>query len=84
MLAATLGEAIAALDGCDIAIVDLKLPDGCGTDLLRLIRLGSRPIRVAVYTGTLDADQIVARSGERLNGALPEAGSLDRVLAWVA
>ena len=84
VLAATLGEGIAALDGCDIVIVDLNLPDGCGTDLLRLIRLASRPVRVAIYTGAADAEAIVARSGERPNALFRKPADLDRVLAWVA
>src|SRR4051812_5811558 len=54
--ASTLRDGIENLDQCDLALVDLDLPDGCGIDLLRAIRLGSRPIRAAVCSGRIDAE----------------------------
>lgn len=37
-------------------ILDLRLPDGSGAELLRHIREQELPVRVAVATGTADAD----------------------------
>jgi DNA-binding response OmpR family regulator len=37
-------------------VLDLMLPDGNGIDLLRRVREGNLPIRVAVATGTADTD----------------------------
>ena len=55
--AGTVAEALAALeDQPDFVVLDLHLPDGRGTDVLRRIRELSLPSRVAVTTGALDAD----------------------------
>lgn len=45
-------------DGPTHVVLDLHLPDGRGTDVLRTIRAGRMPIRVAVTTGALDPDLI--------------------------
>jgi CheY-like chemotaxis protein len=82
--AATLREGMENLDRCHVALVDLDLPDGCGTDLLRAVRLGSRPVRVAVCSGRIDADAIVAASGERPAAVFRKPLDLDRLLEWVA
>ena len=50
----TVAEGIELLDGQDCAILDLNLPDGLGTTVLKRIRDERRPIRVAVATGTSD------------------------------
>jgi CheY-like chemotaxis protein len=47
---ATVAESMELLDGQDYAIIDLNLPDGLGTTILRRIRDENRPIRVAVTT----------------------------------
>jgi DNA-binding response OmpR family regulator len=55
--AGTVAEALAALDDePDFVVLDLHLPDGRGTDVLRRIRELSLASRVAVTTGALDAD----------------------------
>jgi two-component system response regulator TctD len=84
VFAATLSEGIEKLDGCDVALVDLDLPDGMGTDLLRAIRVGARPIRAAIYSAKLDAEMIVARSGERPDAIFRKPWDLDDLVAWVA
>jgi DNA-binding response OmpR family regulator len=53
--AATLAEARSMLLGeCKRVILDLNLPDGQGTELLRQIRDANLPIKVAVTTGITD------------------------------
>src|SRR5687767_14299100 len=53
--AATLAEARLMLPGeCKRVILDLNLPDGQGTELLRQIRDANLPIKVAVTTGMSD------------------------------
>ncbi len=56
--ASTLAEAQEQLDGQDCLILDVNLPDGRGTAILRRVRSERRPIRVAVYTGSDDPRQI--------------------------
>jgi DNA-binding response OmpR family regulator len=49
-IAATVAEALAALDGKDLALVDLGLPDGSGDQVLHEIRRRGLPIRVAIMS----------------------------------
>jgi DNA-binding response OmpR family regulator len=55
-IAGTVAEALAALVNCpDFVVLDLHLPDGRGTQVLREIRERDIPAKVAVTTGTIDA-----------------------------
>src|SRR3954452_21817771 len=56
--ARTVAEALATLDGHDVAIVDLLLPDGRGTEVVAAIRADGRPIRTALMTGNLDLETV--------------------------
>src|SRR5687768_2899387 len=81
VVASTVGEGIAKIDGCDVALVDLRLPDGLGTDLVRAIRQQSRPVRVAILgSGTSDAEAVVEESGERPDKVCTEAVDFERML----
>ena len=54
LVAATVAEADALVDGFDIALVDIKLPDGSGYDLARrLVALGKR---IVFTTGSRPKD----------------------------
>jgi DNA-binding response OmpR family regulator len=51
-VAETVAEGLARLDPPpDLLVLDVSLPDGDGTDILRYIRLAHLPTRVAVTTG---------------------------------
>ena len=52
----TLAEGIAALDRGNVCcvILDLKLPDGSGAEILRKLRENASPVKVAVVSGTED------------------------------
>ena len=50
----TIAEAYPRLANSHCVILDLRLPDGCGIDLLRHIRERRLPVRVAVNTGCAD------------------------------
>jgi DNA-binding response OmpR family regulator len=50
--AGSVAEAIAALESRpDWVMLDLMLPDGCGTEVLRKAKSGGRACRVCVVTG---------------------------------
>ena len=51
---ASIAEGVEKLDGQACAVLDLNLPDGLGTHILKRIRDERRPIRVAVVSGTTD------------------------------
>lgn len=47
-----MAEALAALDGQNALVLDLHLPDGLGTDVLRRIRNEGRTIRTAIWSAS--------------------------------
>ncbi|MEO8797005.1 MAG: response regulator, partial [Polyangiaceae bacterium] len=57
--------AMARADGFDVAIVDVKLPDASGVDLIEPLRGASMPSEVVLITGfaTVDAAIGALRSG---------------------
>ena len=60
-VAATLAEGLARLDPPpDYLILDLKLPDGGGEEILRKVKDARLPTRVAVTTGSDDPEQMKA------------------------
>lgn len=58
---ATVAEGLSSLDPApDFAVVDLMLPDGDGEDVVRAIANRKLPTRVAVCSGTGDAERLEA------------------------
>ena len=81
--AGTVAEALAQLDGQACAILDLNLPDGDGTQILRGIRDQGRSIRCAVVTGSSDGQLI--RDAQQCGAELILRKPLDlpALLAWL-
>lgn len=52
--ATTLAEALGRIDWAGSIILDLRLPDGNGLELLRQLRVRGLPTPVAVTTGSLE------------------------------
>ena len=82
-LAATLTEGHALLDGQTHLILDLNLPDGPGTELLKRVCAEKRPTRVAVVTG--ERDSPLLHEAQRL---MPDTlrrkpVDLDWLVAWL-
>lgn len=72
----------AAGKGFEVAVLDLDLPDGCGTDLAQeLLRLGATR-SVVFYTGSIDEQQR-ERAG-RLGSVVDKADDLEQVVAALA
>ena len=81
--AINLREGLEKLNGHQVALVDLDLPDGQGTALLLKIRQEARPTRVAIYSGLLNAEAIVAACGERPDALFKKPMEFDQLLEWV-
>ncbi len=81
--AATLAEALTMLEGVDVAIIDLKLPDGSGADLIPALRAVSPQAQALVLTALADRAS-TARAVERGAAAvLSKATHLHEVVATV-
>lgn len=74
----------AMLNGHHVVLLDLQLPDGLGTTLLQKIRQEKRPIRVAIYSGLIDAPEIVKASGETADAIFQKPMDFDQLLAWLS
>jgi two-component system, response regulator FlrC len=77
----TAGEALTALDGQDIAIIDLNLSDAIGTVVLHKIRREGRAIRTVVWTADPDAFAWVNAGYEP--DALLRKPDIDALIAWL-
>lgn len=82
------GNVAAALDlvvvsDPDVAIVDIRLPDGSGIDLTREL-LARRPeLGVILYTGDSDAELLYEGLDSGARGYALKAGSMDELLAAI-
>jgi len=87
--AATGAGALAALGGAvDLVLLDLRLPDGCGLELLRTIGQTSIGTAVVMLSGDLDRHTVQAALAAGAVGYIPKtepreiiAGALGLVLA---
>src|SRR3712207_2032905 len=67
----------------DVALVDIRLPDGSGIDLTREL-LGRRPeLGVVLYTGDSDADLLYSGLDSGARGYALKAGSMDELLTAI-
>jgi len=80
---AALGDA-AAVDRPALALVDLHLGDGHGTEVLRAIRQAGRGVRTAIFTAAPQGRARLDASGERPDTFFEKPLDADRFLRWVA
>ncbi len=84
----TAGNVAAALDLVehvqpDVALVDIRLPDGSGIDLTRQL-LAARPhMRVVLYTGEPDADLLSAALDSGAQGYALKAGPMRELVSAI-
>jgi PAS domain S-box-containing protein len=81
--AASLAEARTLLEGVDIAVIDLGLPDGYGGDLIRELRAVNASAQALVLTASLDRAEIARAIESGAAGTLDKMSSLDEVVDTV-
>ena len=80
--AATVAESKSLLAECqaDVAIVDLRLPDGSGVDLVDWIIRERPEVKVLVYTGADDPDVLARALDTDAHGFVLKPGSFDELV----
>ena len=86
--AASVAEATAYLDAAPQVpthvFLDLNLPDGPGTAVLRAVRGRSMPVRVALMTGASDSGLIEQAQALGVDAVFIKPPDWDELLDWVA
>jgi DNA-binding NarL/FixJ family response regulator/two-component sensor histidine kinase len=78
--AGSLAEAHGMLDGVDVAVLDLALPDGFGADLIRELRASSPRAQALVLSAGLDRANIARAVQEGAAGTVDKVAHLDEVV----
>lgn len=81
--AGSLAEARRMLRGVDVAIVDLRLPDGDGVDLVRDVRAANKSACVLVLTAERDRRRVAAAVLAGASAVLHKSEPLDALIAAV-
>ncbi len=83
--AGTLAEAreLAAQNGFDIAIIDLFLPDGSGTDLIRELRRAKRGGALLLLTISLNRAHHTQAIEDGADAVLDKSASIDEIICAV-
>ena len=84
----TAGNAAAAVDVVehsepDVALVDIRLPDGSGIDLTRDLLARHPNLRIVLYTGDSDAELLYGGLDSGARGYALKAGSMDELVAAI-
>ncbi|HEY8638406.1 MAG TPA: response regulator transcription factor [Solirubrobacteraceae bacterium] len=84
----TAGNAAAAIDLVehsepDVALVDIRLPDGSGIDLTRELLARHPDLRVVLYTGDADAELLYGGLDSGARGYALKAGSMTELVAAI-
>jgi PAS domain S-box-containing protein len=81
--AASLAEARTMLAGVDVAVLDLRLPDGFGGDLVAELRAVNPDAQALVLSASLDRAEIARAVEQGAAGALDKTVHLDEVAETV-
>jgi DNA-binding NarL/FixJ family response regulator/signal transduction histidine kinase len=77
--AASLAEARGMLEGVDVAVLDLRLPDGSGADLIEPLHAVSPQAQALVLSAALDHAEIARAVQRGAAGVLDKMAHLDEV-----
>jgi DNA-binding NarL/FixJ family response regulator len=75
-------DAVAHADA-DVAIVDIRLPDGSGIDLTRTLVAAHPGIGVILYTGDADVDLLLSGLDSGARGYALKAGSMEELIGAI-
>ncbi len=67
----------------DVALVDIRLPDGSGIELTRTLLERHPSLAVVLYTGDADADLLYEGLDSGARGYVLKAGSMDELLGAI-
>ena len=81
--AGTLAEARRSLEGVDVAVVDLDLPDGNGVDLVRELRRANPHGMVLILSGSTDRLQFARAVEAGASGVLNKSSGISEIIAAV-
>ena len=84
--AASVAEAAAQLDADTPThlLLDLNLPDGAGTHILRRLRDQALPTLVALVTGAIDTALLEEARALGVDAVFIKPPDWDKLLAWIA
>lgn len=85
LAAATVAEGLAQLGAAPShVLLDMNLPDGVGTTVLRQVRDGRLPIKVAVLSGSGDDELMDEARSLRPDAMFRKPPDWDALMDWVA
>lgn len=77
------GLDLVAHDRIDVAIIDIRLPDGSGIDLARTLLARDPDLGVMLYTGDSDAELLYEGLDSGARGYALKAGAMDELVAAI-
>ncbi|HSH82335.1 MAG TPA: response regulator transcription factor [Herpetosiphonaceae bacterium] len=81
--AGSLAEGGRVLDGVDVAVVDLELPDGNGTELVQELRAANPESLVLILTAADDALQLARAVEAGASGVLHKSAGISEIITAV-
>jgi DNA-binding NtrC family response regulator len=83
--AATVADGLKSLDaGPSHLVLDMNLPDGVGTTVLRHVRQHNLPVKVAVLSGSLDMKLLAEAETLRPDAIFTKPPNWEDLLDWIA
>lgn len=78
--AGTVAEALRLLDGVDVAVFDLDLPDGSGVELVRALRMRDERAQIMILTASGGAMSLAPAVEAGATAILHKSASLEQII----